>query len=106
MNKLEDIIKRLHETRRYLEDKEWLDKEASAHVDTIIEVISILKEQENLSEEFNKSVELCRKYMEKCGVIKCSCYHENDYGKPRCWGTKEREECTCNGDRTKCNFPT
>lgn len=21
-----------------------------------------------------------------------------------CWGTKEREECTCNGDKRKCNF--
>ena len=46
----------------------------------------------------------------------CSCYHEvtthiNDgYGKFKhetryeCYGTKEREECTCGGDRTKCNF--
>lgn len=21
-----------------------------------------------------------------------------------CYGTKEKEECTCGGDRTKCNF--
>lgn len=21
-----------------------------------------------------------------------------------CWGTKEREECTCDGDKRKCNF--
>ena len=69
MNELDDIIKKLRETRRYLEDKEWRDKEASVHVDTIIETISILKEQESLSEELNKSVALCRKYMEKCGVI-------------------------------------
>lgn len=30
---------------------------------------------------------------------KCSCWH---YG--TCWGTRECEECTCDGDTTKCNF--
>ena len=30
---------------------------------------------------------------------RCECYH---YG--TCWGTREREECTCGGDTTKCNF--
>lgn len=33
----------------------------------------------------------------------CNCYHEI-YGKSECWGTKEREPCSCNGDETKCNF--
>lgn len=48
---------------------------------------------------------------------KCDCYIEDRYlvdytplMKPLyktislCFGTKEREECTCGGDRTKCNF--
>ena len=30
---------------------------------------------------------------------KCKCWH---YG--TCWGTRECEECTCDGDTTKCNF--
>ena len=34
---------------------------------------------------------------------KCNCYHEI-YNKAECWGTKEREECSCSGDETKCNF--
>lgn len=34
---------------------------------------------------------------------KCSCLHE-EYGKQVCYGTKEREECSCEGDITKCNF--
>lgn len=34
---------------------------------------------------------------------KCNCYYEI-YGKTECWGTKEREECSCGGDETKCNF--
>lgn len=33
---------------------------------------------------------------------KCNCYHE-DYGKSECWGTKERDVCSCGGDETKCN---
>jgi hypothetical protein len=52
---------------------------------------------------------------------KCDCYHiqtERQYaynpitGDPIgrnvdvgvCWGTKERDECSCNGDRSKCDF--
>lgn len=48
-----------------------------------------------------------------CGVInnsikepeqeKCTCFHE-EYGKTVCYGTKEREECSCAGDKCKCNF--
>jgi len=34
---------------------------------------------------------------------KCSCLHE-EYGKQVCYGTKEREECSCEGDPNKCNF--
>lgn len=52
--------------------------------------------------------------------FKCDCHHTEqrimsvDFGAlgtaPRtktiqtCWGTKEREECTCDGDKRKCNF--
>lgn len=37
----------------------------------------------------------------------CECYHANrnflgEVGV--CWGTKEREPCSCGGDETKCNF--
>ena len=34
---------------------------------------------------------------------KCSRYH-TEYGKQQCWGTKEKEECSCGGDRKKCTF--
>lgn len=36
---------------------------------------------------------------------KCNCYH-TEYNKEVCYGTKEREECSCGGDETKCNFYT
>lgn len=34
---------------------------------------------------------------------KCSCLHE-EYGKYVCYGTKEREECSCEGNTNQCNF--
>lgn len=34
---------------------------------------------------------------------KCNCYHEN-YSRQECWGTRERDECSCCGDEAKCNF--
>lgn len=48
---------------------------------------------------------------------KCDCYHIEEeiigWHTPvdpkikmisKCWGTKEREKCSCGGDRTKCDF--
>lgn len=38
---------------------------------------------------------------------KCDCYEEGNWFIPccgTCLGTKENEPCTCEGDRTKCNF--
>lgn len=32
----------------------------------------------------------------------CSCYHEEGCYGPECWGTKERDSCDCNGDKSKC----
>lgn len=33
----------------------------------------------------------------------CECYHDG-FGGPRCYGTKERESCSCGGDVKKCDF--
>ena len=33
----------------------------------------------------------------------CDCYH-TEYGRPQCWGTREREYCECGGDESKCDF--
>lgn len=29
----------------------------------------------------------------------CGCYHDG-----YCWGTKERDKCSCMGDRKQCDF--
>ena len=34
---------------------------------------------------------------------KCNSYYK-EFGKERCYGTKEMEECSCGGDEAKCNF--
>ena len=38
----------------------------------------------------------------------CDCYHERDSGPhgviSECWGTREREECSCHGYRELCTF--
>lgn len=50
MNDRETIITRLHETRKYLEDKEWSDRMASPHIDNINDAIELLKEQSEADE--------------------------------------------------------
>ena len=34
---------------------------------------------------------------------KCQCYR-TEYGNNVCYGTKEKEVCSCGGDRHKCDF--
>jgi hypothetical protein len=35
--------------------------------------------------------------------VECSCFREQ-YGKTVCYGTKEIDPCSCNGDKSKCDF--
>lgn len=36
-------------------------------------------------------------------MAKCDCFHQ-EYGRTVCWGTREKDECACGGDRFKCTF--
>lgn len=45
--------------------------------------------------------------MKQCDYYCTQKYYANGYLrsiKQECWGTKERDECSCGGDRTKCTF--
>jgi len=42
----EKVIKELHDARRYLEDKEWSDRDASPHIDALNDALALLKKQE------------------------------------------------------------
>jgi len=33
----------------------------------------------------------------------CDCFH-TEFGVPQCWGTLEKDECTCGGNRDHCDF--
>lgn len=36
-------------------------------------------------------------------MAKCDSFHQ-EYGRTVCWGTREKDECNCGGDRFKCTF--
>ena len=58
---------------------------------------------------------LCTYYDKKCDEIcgkkvnepkitnRCDAYRLEN-GKPVCFGTKDKDPCTCGGDRKKCDF--
>lgn len=61
--------------------------------------------------------QVCYSCMKARGIDVCDCYHTRDkriresfYGKAireligECWGTRERDECACGGDPSKCDF--
>lgn len=42
----EKVIKGVHDARRYLEDREWVDKSVGVYIDAINDALALLKEQE------------------------------------------------------------
>lgn len=42
----EKVIKGVHDARRYLEDREWVDKSVGVHIDALNDALALLKEQE------------------------------------------------------------
>lgn len=43
---MEKVIKGIHDARRYLEDREWVDKSVGVHIDALNDALALLKEQE------------------------------------------------------------
>ena len=41
----ETVIKGVHDARRYLEDREWVDKSVGVHIDALNDALALLKEQ-------------------------------------------------------------
>lgn len=42
----EKVIKGVHDARRYLEDREWVDKSVGVHIDALNDALELLKEQQ------------------------------------------------------------
>ena len=43
----EKVIKGVHDARRYLEDREWVDKSVGVHIDALNDALVLLKENES-----------------------------------------------------------
>jgi hypothetical protein len=56
MPDMEKVIKGVQDARRYLEDREWVDKSVGVHIDALNDALSLLKEQENEEERILKIV--------------------------------------------------
>ena len=41
----ENVIKGVHDARRYLEDREWVDKSVGVHIDALNDVLALLKDE-------------------------------------------------------------
>ena len=51
LNDVNSIIKNLREARKYLEDKEWIDKEAGLYIDGLNDAIIFFKTYKNQTQE-------------------------------------------------------
>ena len=54
----------------------------------------------------HRKIKLVRAEKPYDNVKTCECYHEHKdwIGKGECFGTKEREMCSCDGDMRRCDF--
>lgn len=46
MDREKKVIKGVHDARRYLEDREWVDKSVGVHIDALNDTLTLLKEQQ------------------------------------------------------------
>ena len=52
----EKVIKGVHDARRYLEDREWVDKSAGVHIDALNDALALLKEQEEQKRQWLQNI--------------------------------------------------
>ena len=45
MTDIKKVIKGVHDARKYLEDREWVDKSVGVHIDALNDALTLLKEQ-------------------------------------------------------------
>jgi hypothetical protein len=55
----EKVIKGVHNARRYLEDREWVDKSVGVHIDALNDVLALLKEQESVVPRVSTAEQRC-----------------------------------------------
>ena len=52
----EKVIKGVPDARRYLEDREWVDKSVGVHIDALNDALELLKEQKKLKEKLLRNI--------------------------------------------------
>ena len=77
MPEREKVIKGVHDARRYLEDREWVDKSVGVHIDALNDALALLKEQEAIKPITEHKLFLCpvckntlfrgQKFCHECG---------------------------------------
>lgn len=74
----EKVIEGVHDARRYLEDREWVDRSVGVHIDALNDAISLLKEQDNcencaIAIEDRQPIVRCKdckkRYKKSCGYF-------------------------------------
>ena len=91
---IEKVIKGVHDARRYLEDREWVDKSIGVHIDALNDALILLKEQEakhgewiTIWEKNDPDISTCA----KCSI--CNRVSERPLGMYCKWcGTKMNQE--------------
>lgn len=66
------VIKGVHDARKYLEDREWVDKSVGVHIDALNDALSLLKEQEPVEAPLDA---FGHPYCPKCKVLVYQTWH-------------------------------
>ena len=66
----EKVIKGVHDARRYLEDREWVDKSVGVHIDALNDALELLKEQKAVAPITQSSVYDPDTWFYVCGSCK------------------------------------
>lgn len=70
----EKVIKGVHDARRYLEDREWVDKSVGVHIDALNDALALLKEPNAVEPKVSSTEQRCgncNKVIEMDGWIAC-----------------------------------
>jgi hypothetical protein len=88
----EKVIKGIHDARRYLEDREWVDKSVGVHIDALNDALALLKEYDTQVQyrddhiaEYEKEIKSLNKLLkEQEAVVRCKDCKHYDPEEQRC----------------------
>ena len=62
---MEKVIKGVHDARRYLEDREWVDKSVGVHIDALNDALALLNDDETRIQYLNDHIAMCKEEVER-----------------------------------------